>query len=149
MVSWLFVLVGICFWGTAFFYFLVVYYYRIFWNLRIASLFWSDWVKLVRWVPDFRLLNCCLMCCFSTLWSIGRTSRASLHCASVCFFQQFWGATLLQIYQSWALPVGLVQWVKILSHLRSFFTCGDLLSGVYTPAYVISSLRDFALVKFL
>ena len=26
------------------------------------------------------------MCCFSTLGSIGRTSRASLHCASVCFF---------------------------------------------------------------
>ena len=25
------------------------------------------------------------MCCFSTLWSIGRTSRASLHCASVFF----------------------------------------------------------------
>ena len=43
----------------------------------------GDWVKLVRWVPDFRLLNCCLMCCFSTLGSIGRTSRASLHSASV------------------------------------------------------------------
>ena len=46
----------------------------------------EDWVKLVRWVTDFRLLKGCLMCCFSTLWSIGRTSRASLHCVSVCFF---------------------------------------------------------------
>ena len=35
-----------------------------------------------------------------------------------------------------------------MSHLRSFFTYGDLLSGVYTPACAISSLRDFALVKF-
>ena len=46
----------------------------------------EDWVKLARWVTDFRLLKGCLMCCFSTLESIGRTSRASLHCVSVCFF---------------------------------------------------------------
>ena len=85
------------------------------------------------------------MCCFSTLGSIGRTSRASLHCVSVCFFQQFWAAPLLQICQSWASLMGLVWWFKILSHLRRFFICGNLLSGVCTPACVISSLRDFGL----
>ena len=72
MVSCFFVLVGIClFWGLLFLGSLLLLDILEFTDRFAVS---EDWIKRSIGYIDFRFLCGCLMCCFSTLRSIGRST---------------------------------------------------------------------------